>query len=278
MLEVVYMSMPRSAGVGASLSHPASNVQGKSHISEICYMIREVSEYLTIPPWVAGHAMMYCQIYFETRTSELNDCLAIAIAAMFLACKVPELAGSAVQTQGADPLMADFDRGPLMADFDRGHLTVLVRTCLEWAALRDNQRSTTSGKQHVKLYVARQERAMKERVLAAERAILMDLGYQFVDYPLHGDVYQRCELLDASPELTQAAWNMASDSFTSSIPLRASCIELAWGVIDAAARMLGQQQCLRNAGGGHVWEEEGLEHSVVEGISVSVQGLYIACE
>lgn len=52
---------------------------------------------------------------------------------------------------------------------------------------------------------------MRERVLAAERAILMDLGYQFVEYPLHGDVYQRCQCVGASQELTQAAWNIASD-------------------------------------------------------------------
>lgn len=57
----------------------------------------------------------------------------------------------------------------------------------------------------------RQERLMKERVLTAERAILMDIGYQFVDYPLHGDVYQRCQQLGASEQLTQAAWNVASD-------------------------------------------------------------------
>ena len=52
---------------------------------------------------------------------------------------------------------------------------------------------------------------MKERVLTAERAILMDLGYQFVEYPLHGDVSQRCQQISASDELTQAAWNVASD-------------------------------------------------------------------
>lgn len=164
---------------------------------------------------------------------------AITIAALFLACKVPELAGSAVQTEGNDPLMADFDRG---------HLAVVVRTCLEWVSFHEHQRPMTSGRPQLKINipvsfffspactsltanvcnhmtrtgVQRQERPMKERVLAAERAILMDLGYQFVEYPLHGEVYQRCQKVNASAELTQAAWNVANDRCYSNPRARSS--------------------------------------------------------
>lgn len=69
---------------------------------------------------------------------------AVAIAALFLACKVPELTGSAVQTEGTDPLMADFDRG---------HLAVVVRTCLEWVAFHDHHRSNANGRQQFKINV-----------------------------------------------------------------------------------------------------------------------------
>lgn len=69
---------------------------------------------------------------------------AIAVAALFLACKVPELSGSAVQSEGNDPLMADFDRG---------HLAVVVRASLEWVAFHEHQRSAAHGRPQVKINI-----------------------------------------------------------------------------------------------------------------------------
>lgn len=53
-------------------------------------------------------------------------------------------------------------------------------------------------------------------------------------------------------------------SFSSSVVLTVSCDELAWAVMDTAAWLIGQQECLRT-GGSFAWEGQGLEQHVLEG-------------
>ena len=87
------------------------------------------------------------------RTHTLVRGQAVAIASLFLACKVPELTGSAVHTEGNDPLMADFDRG---------HLPVVVRACLEWVAFHEHQKSVKSGRPQAKINVTVRTACMQD--------------------------------------------------------------------------------------------------------------------
>jgi hypothetical protein len=57
----------------------------------------------------------------------------------------------------------------------------------------------------------RDERVLREAVLIAERAIIMELGFLFPEFSLHGEVYRLCVSLCLPREMTQAAWNIAND-------------------------------------------------------------------
>lgn len=56
-------------------------------------------------------------------------------------------------------------------------------------------------------------------------------------------------------------------SFTSSVVLHVHCADLACAVIITAARLLGQEESLRNTSGEFVWEKQGLEINDVEGVT-----------
>jgi hypothetical protein len=60
-------------------------------------------------------------------------------------------------------------------------------------------------------FLQRDERVLREAVITAERALLVELGFFFPEFPLHGEVYRHCLALSLPTELTQAAWNIAND-------------------------------------------------------------------
>jgi hypothetical protein len=60
-------------------------------------------------------------------------------------------------------------------------------------------------------FLQRDERVLREAVLTAERALLVEIGFFLPDCPLHGEVYRHCLNLSLPTELTQAAWNIAND-------------------------------------------------------------------
>lgn len=58
---------------------------------------------------------------------------------------------------------------------------------------------------------ARSAKDVREQVLAAERLLLLETGFQVDGRPLHGEVAEACTGLKWPPALRQTAWNITSD-------------------------------------------------------------------
>jgi hypothetical protein len=58
---------------------------------------------------------------------------------------------------------------------------------------------------------ARDEKAMRDHVLTAERLIMLETGFRLPAYHLHGDVAAMCAALEWDEPRTQCAWNITND-------------------------------------------------------------------
>lgn len=235
---------------------------------DYCSLISDVGQSMRIPPWAVGTAIYYCHRFYAVRSMKSNDRFTLAIAALYLACKVEEVSGSGVKVDGSD----------LHPDQDRGKLENIVKAF--WT-MHGRESGFEEGHDPAKTEPADAEtlKQVKAHALVAERALLFALQFQAVSCACHSTMLtmmQDIGWIDDS-ELAQTAWNFLNDSFRTTVTLQGTPSDVACAVLLLAATCARKDPAtvmVCNSSGTLLWEAEDVDADVMRGIYEQVRQMY----
>eukprot|EP00892_Ulva_mutabilis_P001520 jgi/Ulvmu1/11369/UM075_0031.1 len=205
-----------------------------------CEFISDLSNCLQLPKWVTCTAQMSLHQYYDVESVKTSDRMIISISALFVACKVHDRARSA-------------------DTFVRAAWDVLCAAASKTDMEKNRELARLNDPDLVNQLVS--------SVLAGERAIFYALNFDLQPYKVHDLVMELSDGgLDkqfcASPQgrnLFKTAWETVAFGAYSHLTQQFSQLEIAWGHVVLAARLLGYSQ--------HLFREDGQGHWVTQGLS-----------